>query len=106
MGRSLFFSAILSVASASAAHGIDCSQWSRLGDTGKAAALDRMIQGRLSSGEFEDYTSVRRASVRNCLVRASSNIASDFDSTCSQGLEAGMEALNRVFEGYVASCIP
>jgi hypothetical protein len=106
MGRSLLFAAILSLASASAARAVDCAQWSRLDDTGKAAVLDRMIQGRLSSGEFEDYTSVRRAAVRNCLARASSNIGADFDSTCSQGLEAGMEALNRVFEGYVASCIP
>jgi len=106
MGRSLLLAAILSVASASAAQAIDCRQCSRLDDAGKAAVLDRMIQGRLSSGEFEDYTSVRRSAVRNCLARASSDIRADFDGTCSQGLEAGMEALNRVFEGYVASCIP
>ncbi len=98
--------AILGVLGAMPAHAIECSKWSRLGDTEKNETLYRMIQAKLSSGEFGEYTSVRHSAVRQCLEQAMPGMRQDFDSTCSQGLAAGMEALDRIFDGYVASCIP
>ncbi len=106
MVRRALWAVVLSVVGAAPAQAIECSRWSRLDDAGKAEALNRMIQAKLSSGEFGEYTSVRHSAVRGCLEQAMPNIAQDFDSTCSQGLAAGMEALDRIFEGYVASCIP
>ena len=106
MVRRGVFAAMLGVLSAAPAHAIECSRWSRLGDAGKTETLYRMIQARLASGEFGDYTSVRHATVARCLEQAVPGIRQDFDSTCSQGLAADMEALDRIFEGYVASCIP
>jgi len=106
MMRVAFLAAILGLLCAASAHALECSEWTRLDDSGRAEALERMIRARLSSGEFEDTTSVRRSAVHGCLVRAEPGISQDFDTTCSQGLSAGMEALNRVFEGYVASCMP
>ena len=97
--------AILGVLGTMPAHAIECSKRSRLGDTGKNETLYRMIQAKLSSGEFGEYTSVRHGAVRRCLEQAMPAMRQDFDSTCSEGLSAHMEALDRIFEGYVASCI-
>lgn len=104
--RGVLWATILSILSSFSARAIECAQWVRLDDAGRTETIDRMIQAKLSGGEFEDYTSVRRAAVRDCLARSVPGISQDFDSTCSQGLAAGMEALDRVFEGYVSSCIP
>jgi hypothetical protein len=106
MIRGVLWAAILSILSSVSARAIDCAQWSRLDDAGRTETINRMIETRLSSGEFEDYTSVRRAAVRRCLTRSMPGIRQDIDGACERGLAAGMEALNRVFEHYVSSCIP
>ncbi|HBZ72242.1 MAG TPA: hypothetical protein DEP35_21925 [Deltaproteobacteria bacterium] len=106
MLRSAVGAAILGVLGAMPVNAIECSKWSRLGDAEKTETLYRMIQAKLASGEFGEYTSVRHAAVRQCLEQAVPGIRQDFDGTCSQGLSADMEALDRIFEGYVASCIP
>ena len=90
---------ILSIVGALPAHAVECEKWSRLDDAGKSAILARMIQARLSSGEFGEYTSVRHGAVRRCLEQAMPAMQQDFDSTCSQGEAADMEALDRIFDG-------
>jgi len=90
---------------AAAAHAMQCSEWQRLDDDAKLAAINGMIEGHLSSNVGRKFTSENTVAMRRCLERFAERIRDDFDDTCTKGERADMQALDDIFDTYFLSCV-
>jgi hypothetical protein len=84
-------------------HAINCKRWERLTPAQKSQSVERMIHGAVSGSKGRQYQ-VDRAAVGRCLEAHSRSIQQDFDGACADSRTAGMQALNRIFKGYIWSC--
>lgn len=84
---------------------MECSSWERLDDDQKLAAIERMIDGHLSSNVGRKFTSENTVAMRRCLEGFASRIRDDFDDACSKGTTSGMNALDDIFDRYLLSCV-
>jgi hypothetical protein len=95
----------LALPAAAQVQSISCSTWKRLGAEQRSAELDRLIRGAVRSTVDRNFQ-VDPAALQRCLDGNAAAIAQAFDDACGEGLDADMEALDRVLQGYVADCLP
>jgi hypothetical protein len=93
------------VAWSTSAWAMECSGWQRLDDDQKLAAIERMIDGHLSSNVGRKYTSENTVAMRRCLEGFALRIRDDFDDACSKGMSTGKNALDDIFDRYFLSCV-
>ena len=80
-----------------------CAEWRRLDPEQKDAHLRERIDAALRSPE-EREIKIETGALRRCLEAEAARILDAFDDACAEGLETDLEALNRIFRDYVASC--
>jgi hypothetical protein len=93
------------VAWSTAAWAMECSDWGRLDDDQKTAAIERMIEGHLSSNVGRKFTSENTTAMRRCLEEFVPRIRDDFDDACSKGKRTGKSDLDDIFDRYLLSCV-
>jgi hypothetical protein len=103
--RSFLVVCLAAVAGSTSAWAMECSNWGRLDDDQKLAAIERMIDGHLSSNVGRKYTSENTVAMRRCLDEFVPLIRDDFDDACSKGMSTGKSALDDIFDRYFLSCV-
>jgi hypothetical protein len=103
--RSFFVACLAVVTWSSSAWAMECSDWERLDGDQKLAAIERMIDGHLSSNVGRKYTSENTVAMRRCLEEFVLWIRDDFDGACSKGMSTGKSALDDIFDRYFLSCV-
>jgi len=93
------------VAWSTSAWATECSGWLQLGDDEKRAAIERMIDGHLSSNVGRKFTSENKVAMRRCLEEFVPRIRDDFDDFCSKGMRSGKNDLDDIFDRYFLSCV-
>jgi hypothetical protein len=102
----LFLVACLTVVAwSTSAWAMECSDWRRLDDDQKLAAIERMIDGHLNSNVGRKFTSENTVAMRRCLEGFVERIRDDFDDACSKGMRTGKQALDDIFDRYFLSCV-
>jgi hypothetical protein len=81
----------------------NCRSWLRLNAAQKEATVLGMIDDALGSNRARQY-SVNREAIARCLLANGSQMMIAFDDVCSDSRTADMQAINRIFKGYVWSC--
>jgi hypothetical protein len=81
-----------------------CKNWSRLAGEQRTATVQQMIEERFASGRGKQWTSINRAAVHQCLMRAVPNIEIAFDGECQK--RGGTRDLDAVLTSYIYSCVP
>ena len=106
MSRTLMVASLFlaSFALAQPARAMSCQKWSRLGPDQKAATIEVMIDDALAGSKGRSYR-VDRHAIKRCMHDHSRAIALDFDSACSDGRTASMQALNGLFKNYIWTCV-
>ena len=104
------FRALLGVACALAlaqsparAADLRCAEWHRLGAEQRDARLREQIGVVVRSPEVRRIK-IDRGALRRCLEAAAPYIYDAFDDACAEGIGADLDALDRIFRGYVANC--
>ena len=103
--RSFLVVCLVVVAWSTSAWAMECSDWGRLDDDQKLAAIERMIDGHLSSNVGRKFTSENTVAMRRCLEEFVLRIRDDFDDACSKGMSTGKSALDDIFDRYFLSCV-
>ncbi len=95
----------LTLALAGSASAIECEEWTRLGPGDKPETVRQLIDARLASDVGQRYTSANRVAMRACAQRFVPRIVAEFDGACAEGISAGMNALDEIFDRYFLSCV-
>ena len=80
-----------------------CVEWRRLGAEQKAERLREQIDAAVRSPE-ERQIKIDSGALHRCLEAEATRIRDAFDDACAEGLETDLEALERIFRDYFASC--
>lgn len=101
---SLILAAALGLALAPAPAGaLTCQDWTRLGPDQQVPRIHELIEKVASQPNPEDIQ-VDRGALRRCLEASLGSIDDAFDDACAERLEAPLDALDRIFRGYVTTC--
>jgi hypothetical protein len=82
---------------------ITCQDWTRLGSEQQVQRIRELIE-KVASQPNPEGIEVDRGALRRCLEASVGSIDDAFDDACAEGLEAGLDALDRIFRSYVATC--
>lgn len=82
---------------------LHCAGWHRLGIEQKDARLREQIGAAVRSPEVRRIK-IDRGALERCLEAEGARIRDAFDDACAEGLEADLDALERIFRHYVANC--
>ena len=80
-----------------------CVEWRRLGAEQMDARLRERIDAAVRSPE-ERQIKIDSGALHRCLEAEAARIRDAFDDACAEGVEADLEALERIFRDYVATC--
>jgi hypothetical protein len=103
--RSILVVCLAAVAWSTSVWATECSDWLRFSDDEKLAAIERMIDGHLSSNVGRKFTSENTVAMRRCLEHFVPQIRDDFDDACSKGKRTGKNDLDDIFDRYLLSCV-
>ena len=94
-----------SVALATPAHAMRCSDWTSFDAEQRDVALRTAYRQLLASNKAKAWTSVNKSQIERCLIRATPLISIDFDDACAQGNRASLQVLDEILLDYARSCV-
>lgn len=103
--RTWMLTLVASVALASPAHAMRCSDWTRLDAEQRDGALRTAYREILASNKAKSWSSINKTRIERCLIKATPSISIDFDDACAQGQRASLSVLDEILLTYVRSCV-
>jgi hypothetical protein len=85
------------------AAGPHCAEWHRLGVEQKDARLREEIGAVVRSPEKRQIH-IDRGVLERCLEAEGASIRDAFDDACAEGIGTDLDALDRIFRDFVATC--
>jgi len=85
------------------ARALTCPEWTRLAPDAQLLRIRELVE-RAASQPNSEGVQVDRGALRRCLEASVGAIDNAFDDACGEGLEADLDALDRIFRDYVATC--
>jgi hypothetical protein len=93
----------LSLALASPAQAIRCSDWDRLNPAQRDQTMQQLIYDAPRHRSLQGRR-VNATRLQMCLTRIQGWIEADFDEACSRGMRADLQALNNIMRHYIGTC--
>ena len=90
---------------AASSYMVPCDGWVEFSPEERDQAFQEGIRNLLDSPEADKWTSLNKTRIEKCLLRTQVPIEDDFDDACSKGVQAPMDALDRILLEHAFACI-
>jgi hypothetical protein len=96
---------VLLVGTPNLALAIDCSTWSSAQGDGRDLAFEGAIDELLDSPKADQWTTLNKPIIKECLLASGRRIQAEFDGLCAKGMQTGMDALDNKLYDYALGCV-
>ncbi|MFZ5876649.1 MAG: hypothetical protein ACOYXU_09585 [Nitrospirota bacterium] len=96
---------VLLVGTPTLALAIDCSTWSVAQAEGRDQAFEAAIDELLNSPKADQWTTLNKPVIKECLLASGRRIQAEFDGLCAKGMQTGMDALDIKLYNYALGCV-
>ncbi len=84
---------------------IDCSTWEALQGQDRDKALEGAIAELLNSPKADQWTTINKPRITECVLANRGRIQADFDGLCAKGMQTSLEALDDTLYEYAIGCV-
>jgi hypothetical protein len=84
---------------------IDCSSWGSLQGQDRDQALEGAIDELLGSPKADQWTTLNKPLIKDCLLATRGRIQAEFDGLCAKGMQTSLEALDAKLLEYARGCV-
>lgn len=95
---------VLIAATPMAALAIDCSTWGSVQGEERDRALEEAIDELLGSPKADQWTTINKPRIKDCVIANRGRIQADFDGLCAGGMQTSLEALDDKLYEYAIGC--
>jgi hypothetical protein len=89
----------------SAVLAIDCSTWTSVQGEDRDLAFQAAVDELLGSSEANQWTTLNKALIKDCLLTNRGRIQAEFDGLCEKGMQTRIQALDLKLREYARGCV-